>query len=143
MKNEVVVFLFIDALGWELVQRTNFMSEKLPFRRKIEMQFGYSSTAIPTILSGKTPDLDYDISYGNNDYTVNDCKSSVIYLQVQSRIRHHETGTDLYSRENEDRNSRIYKTQCDLSDLTEYRSHQNSPLKLIPTLSFLPGTEEL
>ena len=55
MKNHVEVFLFIDALGWELVQRTNFMSEKLPFRRKVEMQFGYSSTAIPTILSGKRP----------------------------------------------------------------------------------------
>jgi hypothetical protein len=52
---DVEIFLFIDALGWELVQRTNFMAEKLPFRRKIEMQFGYSSTAIPTILSGKTP----------------------------------------------------------------------------------------
>ena len=39
-KCDVEIFLFIDALGWELVQRTNFMSEKLPFRRKIEMQFG-------------------------------------------------------------------------------------------------------
>lgn len=54
-KCDVEIFLFIDALGWELVQRTNFMADKLPFRRKIEMQFGYSSTAIPTILSGKTP----------------------------------------------------------------------------------------
>ena len=55
MKNEVEIFLFIDALGWELVSRTSFMAEKLPFRRKIEMQFGYSSSAIPTILSGRTP----------------------------------------------------------------------------------------
>ena len=55
MKVDVEIFLFIDALGWELVERTNFMAEKLPFRRRIEMQFGYSSTAIPTILSGKTP----------------------------------------------------------------------------------------
>ena len=54
-KCDVEIFLFIDALGWELVKRTNFMADKLPFRRKIEMQFGYSSTAIPTILSGKTP----------------------------------------------------------------------------------------
>ena len=55
MKYDVEIFLFIDALGWELVERTNFMKERLPYRRKIEMQFGYSSTAIPTILSGKTP----------------------------------------------------------------------------------------
>ena len=54
-KYDVEIFLFIDALGWELVERTNFMAEKLPFRRKVEMQFGYSSTAIPTILSGRTP----------------------------------------------------------------------------------------
>ena len=54
-KYDVEIFLFIDALGWELVSKTGFMAEKLPFRRKIEMQFGYSSTAIPTILSGKTP----------------------------------------------------------------------------------------
>ena len=55
MKYDVEIFLFIDAFGWELVNRTRFMEKELPFRRKIEMQFGYSSTAIPTILSGKTP----------------------------------------------------------------------------------------
>ena len=54
-KCDVEIFLFIDALGWELVERTKFMAEELPFRRKVEMQFGYSSTAIPTILSGRTP----------------------------------------------------------------------------------------
>ena len=54
MKN-VEIFLFIDAFGWELVKRTGFMADALPYRRNIEMQFGYSSTAIPTILSGKTP----------------------------------------------------------------------------------------
>ena len=52
---DVEIFLFIDALGWELVSRTGFMEKELPFRRRIEMQFGYSSTAIPTILSGRTP----------------------------------------------------------------------------------------
>ena len=55
MKYDIEIFLFIDALGWELVERSGFMKERLPYRRKIEMQFGYSSTAIPTILSGKTP----------------------------------------------------------------------------------------
>lgn len=55
MKNQTEIFLFIDALGWEIVSTTGFMAEKLPFRRKIEMQFGYSSTAIPTILSGRQP----------------------------------------------------------------------------------------
>ena len=55
MNPDLEIFLFIDALGWELVSETHFMEAELPFRRRIEMQFGYSSTAIPTILSGKTP----------------------------------------------------------------------------------------
>ena len=55
MRPDIEIFLFIDALGWELVERTHFMEKELPYRRKIEMQFGYSSTAIPTILSGRTP----------------------------------------------------------------------------------------
>ena len=51
----VEVFMFIDALGWEIVQRTGFMKDVLPERHPIRMQFGYSCSAIPTILTGKTP----------------------------------------------------------------------------------------
>ena len=62
MKN-VEIFLFIDAFGWELVKRTRFMEDALPYRRNIDMQFGYSSTAIPTILSGKTPAVSQTARY--------------------------------------------------------------------------------
>lgn len=55
MKKRIEVFLFIDALGWELVRETRFLERELPERRRIRMQFGYSCAAIPTILSGKTP----------------------------------------------------------------------------------------
>ena len=56
MKNDVVkVFVFVDALGWEQVERYDFLRDLLPNRRKIEMQFGYSCTAIPTILTGESP----------------------------------------------------------------------------------------
>lgn len=57
-KNRTMIkaFVFIDALGWEQVQKYGFLEDLLPNRRKIEMQFGYSCTAIPTILSGKRPD---------------------------------------------------------------------------------------
>lgn len=55
MKDAIEVFLFIDALGWELVRSTGFLSRELPERRCIRMQFGYSCSAIPTILSGRTP----------------------------------------------------------------------------------------
>ena len=56
MKHKVIeIFLFIDALGWKIVNDHKFLTELLPERKKINMQFGYSSSAIPTILSGKTP----------------------------------------------------------------------------------------
>ena len=56
MKHKTIeIFLFVDALGWKIISEHNFMPELLPYRKKLSMQFGYSSSAIPTILSGKTP----------------------------------------------------------------------------------------
>lgn len=54
-KKRVDVFMFVDALGWKIVNRFDFLSRELPCRRGVQMQFGYSSTAIPTILSGRRP----------------------------------------------------------------------------------------
>ncbi|MBR7119415.1 MAG: alkaline phosphatase family protein [Lentisphaeria bacterium] len=54
-RKNIEIFLFIDALGWKIVQEHLFLSDALPYRKKVTMQFGYSSSAIPTILSGKTP----------------------------------------------------------------------------------------
>ena len=56
MKHKTIeIFLFIDALGWKIINDHQFLADLFPYRRKIFMQFGYSSSAIPTILSGKTP----------------------------------------------------------------------------------------
>ena len=55
-KDVVKVFVFVDALGWEQTERYGCLRDLLPNRRKIEMQFGYSCTAIPTILTGKRPE---------------------------------------------------------------------------------------
>ena len=52
---KVEVFMFVDALGWEIVNRFDFLSKELPCRFPVRMQFGYSCTAIPTILSGRRP----------------------------------------------------------------------------------------
>ena len=49
------VYMFVDALGWEIVSKYNFLKNTLGYRKKVEMQFGYSSAAVPTILSGKYP----------------------------------------------------------------------------------------
>ena len=50
------IFLFIDALGWDLVGASGYLADILPHRREVTMQFGYSCSAIPTILSGRRPD---------------------------------------------------------------------------------------
>ena len=53
---KVRAFVFVDALGWKQVEKYGFLNDILPNRRSIEMQFGYSCTAIPTILTGERPD---------------------------------------------------------------------------------------
>lgn len=54
---KVKAFVFIDALGWKQAEKYGFLKDLLPHRRKIEMQFGYSCTAIPTILTGEPPSV--------------------------------------------------------------------------------------
>jgi len=49
-----VVFL-IDALGWEIVQRFDFCAELLENRSGLGTVLGYSSAAIPSLLSGAAP----------------------------------------------------------------------------------------
>ncbi len=49
------LFIFIDAFGWDLVQGADFFTEKLPHRKPLKSVFGYSSTAVPTILTGRMP----------------------------------------------------------------------------------------
>ena len=45
----------MDALGWPLVQRHGFLRALLPHRRPLRTTLGYSSGAIPTILTGEPP----------------------------------------------------------------------------------------
>ncbi len=59
----VEVFMFIDALGWDIVNRFGFLSDEFPCRYPVRMQFGYSCTAIPTILSGRRPDEHGHLSF--------------------------------------------------------------------------------
>lgn len=55
MTRDIEVFLFVDALGWAFTERYGFMTDVFPHRRGVDMQFGYSCSAIPTILSGTRP----------------------------------------------------------------------------------------
>jgi len=49
------LFVLIDALGWQVIQGRNFLSDILPHRAPLRTVLGYSSAAIPTILTGVPP----------------------------------------------------------------------------------------
>jgi len=49
------IFVLIDALGWEVVQNREFLNDILPYRRPLRTVLGFSSGAIPTILTGVPP----------------------------------------------------------------------------------------
>jgi predicted AlkP superfamily pyrophosphatase or phosphodiesterase len=49
------VFVLIDALGWRLVEEHRFLADVLPYRTPLRTVLGYSSAAIPTILTGRPP----------------------------------------------------------------------------------------
>jgi predicted AlkP superfamily pyrophosphatase or phosphodiesterase len=49
------LFVLIDALGWQFLQGREFLSDLLPFRTPLRTVLGFSSGAIPTILTGLPP----------------------------------------------------------------------------------------
>jgi hypothetical protein len=49
------VFVLIDALGWEIIKDRPFLNAELPVRMPLKTVLGYSSGAIPTLLTGRTP----------------------------------------------------------------------------------------
>jgi len=57
------LFMFIDALGWEIIKDRDFLKDLAPHRYRVGMQFGYSSTAIPTILTGEKPTIHKHLSF--------------------------------------------------------------------------------
>lgn len=60
---KIAIFMFIDALGWEVIKDRGFLEDLLPHRYRVGMQFGYSSTAIPSILSGEKPTVHKHLSF--------------------------------------------------------------------------------
>jgi predicted AlkP superfamily pyrophosphatase or phosphodiesterase len=50
------MYVFIDALGWEIYQKYGFLKELAPNSRRLKTTFGFSSAADPSILTGRYPD---------------------------------------------------------------------------------------
>ena len=63
MKVRLSLFIMVDACGWEIVRNHPFLSKVAPHRRKLESVFGYSSTCVPSILSGRWPDEHHNWCY--------------------------------------------------------------------------------
>ncbi len=55
MKSVLPLFVFIDACGWEIIRNDPFARVFAPRRKRLESVFGYSSTCVPSILSGSWP----------------------------------------------------------------------------------------
>ena len=49
------VFVLIDALGWKFLDGKEFLSDLLPYRRPLRTVLGFSSGAIPAMLTGLSP----------------------------------------------------------------------------------------
>jgi len=49
------IFVLIDALGWEFLKGREFLDDLLPCRTPLKTVLGFSSGAIPTILTGLPP----------------------------------------------------------------------------------------
>lgn len=56
MKAVLPLFIMVDACGWEILRNDPFGSDFAPHRRRLDTVFGYSSTCVPSILSGRWPD---------------------------------------------------------------------------------------
>ncbi|OQY29451.1 MAG: hypothetical protein B6244_03495 [Candidatus Cloacimonetes bacterium 4572_55] len=54
-KPEVAIFFFADAFGWEILKRYKFLKSICPYKHRLDTVFGYSSTAMPSIFSGRIP----------------------------------------------------------------------------------------
>ncbi|MEI8341346.1 MAG: alkaline phosphatase family protein, partial [Verrucomicrobiota bacterium] len=54
-KKTLDLFIFADALGWELARKRRFMEDLFPFRQPCDTLFGYSCTCDPSILTGCLP----------------------------------------------------------------------------------------
>lgn len=56
MTRRVTLVFLVDALGWEIAEHYRFGMETFRGRAALGTVLGYSSTAIPSLLTGATPD---------------------------------------------------------------------------------------
>lgn len=55
MKKDLSLIVFVDAFGWEVVQKYPVLKDIVIQQRVLETVFGYSATCIPSIVTGAKP----------------------------------------------------------------------------------------
>ena len=53
--NTLSMVIFIDALGWEVLKGRKFLEDEMPYRQKLRSVLSFSSSCVPSILTGRTP----------------------------------------------------------------------------------------
>ncbi len=65
------VMVLVDALGWEYVRDSKFLSDICPYRTGLRTVLGFSSGAIPSILTGMLPERNghWNLFYYDPDHS--------------------------------------------------------------------------
>ena len=119
------LFVFIDACGWEILQRDPFLEGLAPNRRRLTSVFGYSSACVPSILSGRWP-----VEHRNWNYFVYDPANSPFrFLRALRWLPTALTSRRIFRR----RLSRLLKTRLGFRG---YFDLYNLPFKYISLYNF-------
>ena len=54
-KRHISLCVLIDALGWKIIENQSFLNDLLTFRQPLKTVLGFSSAAIPSLLTGRSP----------------------------------------------------------------------------------------
>jgi len=49
------LFLYLDTLGYDLIQESGFLADLAPYRYRLRTVLGYSYASLPTVLTGVSP----------------------------------------------------------------------------------------
>jgi len=127
-KKTVSLAIFIDALGWEILQAHHFLDGELIHKQDLRTIFGYSATCDPTILTGALPRDHGHFSFYAYDPVHSPFKASP-FIQLMRLVP-----TALSSR-NRVRNiaGRIIKRRL---KYTGYFNIYNMPFRLLPLFDY-------
>ncbi|MDY0287616.1 MAG: alkaline phosphatase family protein [Sphaerochaeta sp.] len=127
-KSSISLCIFVDALGWEILQEHSFLDTSLVHKQSLRTIFGYSSTCDPTILTGALPR-----EHGHFSFYAYDPKNSPFkgspFIQLMRLV------PKALSSRNRVRNiaGRIIKRRLDYSG---YFNIYNMPFRLLPLFDY-------